>query len=135
MSAPPEIPGEVEAVARALAANPAPGDYDEVPADEVFVRPRYIHMKHLYERQARAAMEASRTALEKAGMVVVPREPTAQMRWEGQDAVGNDLRFVSPQDIYKAMIAAAEAPPGPALDADRTPPGFRVSGARSDDPG
>ena len=35
------------------------------------------------------------------------REPTANMRWHGQRAIGNDLRFVSPQDIFQAMIDAA----------------------------
>jgi hypothetical protein len=35
------------------------------------------------------------------------RDPTAEMRWRGHDAIGNDLRFVSPQDIYQEMIDTA----------------------------
>ncbi len=32
------------------------------------------------------------------------RVPTANMIFHGHRAIGNDLRFVSPQDIYQAMI-------------------------------
>lgn len=81
----------VDRVARALAANPALGDYDEVPVDEVFSRPRYAHLKQMYERQARAAIQAM-------------RDPTEVMVRKGEDAMpfGGPMR-----QGYRAMIDAA----------------------------
>lgn len=48
----------LEKVARALATEPVPGDYDEVPPAEVFSRPRYQHLRQRYERQATVAIRA-----------------------------------------------------------------------------
>jgi len=39
--------------------------------------------------------------------IAAMREPTANMRWHGQNAIGDDIRFVSPQDIWQAMIDEA----------------------------
>lgn len=55
---PPSDEARVERVARALAANPFFGDYEEVPVEEVFQRQRYLHLKQRYERQARAVIAA-----------------------------------------------------------------------------
>lgn len=47
--------------------------------------------KNHCRRLVRAGLEAART-------------PDGNMRFYGQNAIGNDLRFVSPQDIWQAMI-------------------------------
>ena len=105
-------------VARALAGVPMRGDYDEVPVDEVFSRPRYSHLAHQYRREAWAAIEAYEAALAEAGLVIVPREPTEEMVNAGKHVVVSVLaQTIKPEQIqtlvytgvqeYRAMIGVA----------------------------
>lgn len=53
----------IKNVALSLAMNPMPGDYDEVPAHEVFSRPRYQGLAMHYMKQAKVAWEAIKVYL------------------------------------------------------------------------
>ena len=50
--------------------------------------------------------DAILAALAAAGLAVVPREPTSQMREEGYDSMLNEDEGM-PLDIWRAMVAAA----------------------------
>lgn len=95
----------IETVSRALATEPMPGDYDEVPPAEVFSRERYRHLKQGYERQAKAAIRALLDAI---------AEPSgAQLEagsWALRDCYslepGEGFDEDPPEPVYRAMIAA-----------------------------
>lgn len=100
----------VEKVALALATEPMPGDYDEVPPAEVFSRPRHQHLKLGYERQATIAIHAVLDAI---------AEPSDTVLFAGYladgPAMGESFEafmrlapgWRSDQTvIYRAMIAA-----------------------------
>ena len=69
-----------------------------------------------YRDMARAAIEAHKAALEDAGLVIVPREPTRAMIQASEDGdnenerqvlAGETERAWYSEDDYKAMIAEA----------------------------
>ncbi|CAH2603812.1 conserved protein of unknown function [Rhodovastum atsumiense] len=78
-----------DTIARALAANPAPGDYEDVPADEVFNRPRYCHLAELYRRQADAVL----AVLAPAGDVEAVAREMAVNRGEDPDQIVTNDRY------------------------------------------
>lgn len=77
-------------------------------APDVFRQPRVNLYKPAYDN-AYAAAEAALAALDAAGYVVVPKEPTAQMCDAGQRAI---CHFVVPamntEYAYRAMLAASQ---------------------------
>lgn len=98
----------LEAAARALCiqddVDPDGVSYDRTGRDF----PNY----YVVTAEAEAAITAYISAIEEAGFVVVPREPTEAMFAKGQDVV-DDASAVGchpdPDDIYRAMLAAKDA--------------------------
>lgn len=64
------------------------------------------HTKELTKDQARAAIAAYRESLAEQGLVIVPREPTDEMAYEGSlsdEFLTPDIECAA---IYRAMIGA-----------------------------
>lgn len=75
------------------------------------VHPAFEHEQEDWEACATAAITAYLAQAEKEGWVMVPKDPSPNMRFAGADYLLSQKRFVTASDMWptwKVMLAAAQ---------------------------